>query len=120
ENRGERGWAALFPRRAAAKGLFLTGLPHVDDYKKDQDHHKQQGGYRVELRAHPAAHHAVDLNGKGGGRTGGEVGDDEVVDAHGEGDEGAGDDARLDLWVDHVTEKDQKRIRMKSSHVAIY
>ena len=42
--------------------------------------------------------HAVDGHGQGRGRgPGGEVADDEIVNAHGEGRQCAGDDAGLDL-----------------------
>ena len=86
--------------------MLQLRLPDVDHHQECQHRQKQQGGDGVDLRGNAALGHTVDGHGQGGGGgTGGEVGDDEVVHAHGEGDKGPGDDARLDLREDHLPER---------------
>ena len=73
-------------------------LPQVDDGQQDNDRDEQQRGHGVDLRADALFGHGVDAHGQvGGGGAGGEVADDKVIHRHGEGDEQAVDDARLDL-----------------------
>ena len=84
---------------------LLSDLLQVGQHQQHQHRQEQQGGDGVDLRTHPLLGHAVDGHGQGGvGRAGGEVGDDEVVNGHGEGDERPGDDAGLDLRQHHLPE----------------
>ena len=77
---------------------LLPGLPDVDDRQQAQHRPKQQGGDGVDLRTDAFFGHGVDAHGQvGGGGAGGEVADDEIVNAHGEGRQRTGDDAGLDL-----------------------
>ena len=84
---------------------LLADLPHVVEHQQGQHRQKQQGGHGVDLRGDALFGHGVDAHGQGGGgRACGEVGDDKVINGHGEGDERPGDDARLDLRQDHLPE----------------
>ena len=95
------GTAADLP---AAQAL-QPGLPDIDDDQQQKHGHEQQGGNGVDLRRDPLFRHAVDGHGQGGGgRAGGEIADDEVVHAHGEGRQRAGDDAGLDLRQNDLPE----------------
>ena len=106
ENRGQLplGGNGLAPAELVAPALGPV-LTEVDESQQQQHRHEEQGGDGVDLGAHPLFRHAVDGHGQGGG--GGarrEVADDEVIHAHGEGRQGAGDDAGLDLRQDHLPE----------------
>ena len=82
--------------------LLLTGFPQVFHHQQHQHCHKQQRGHGVDLGGNALFGHAIDGHGQGrGGGTGGEVGDHEIINGHGEGDQSAGDDTGLDLRQDH-------------------
>ena len=94
------GTHGLAVRSGAANGLGPVGaeLKQVHGHHQHKDQQEQQGEHGIDLGLDGLLGIGIDLNRQGNKvQTRDEIADDEVVQAHGKGHDGAGDDAGHDL-----------------------
>ena len=93
---------------------MLADIRNVHNDQHKQHHNEDDGGKRVDLRAHLAAGHGEDGDGQclrtGAG---GEIADDEIVNGIGDADEEAGKHTRHDLGQNHL----EKRLNIVAAEI---
>ena len=98
------------PLHAVLDALFTARLQEIHNDHQNQNHCEHERKECIDLRLDRLFGVVVDLDGKGDeARARDEIRNDEVVEAHGKGHQGAGDNAGHDLVDDDLCERLKRR-----------